>query len=241
MAGAVTRKLRQGLYEAMALGARYPRLAVPVARWRGYGAPLSADTEIVIEGFPCSANTFVVEAFRLAQGRPVGVAHHLHAPGHVIAALRRGVPALVLIREPDGAASDFARAKPALTLAQVLRAYVRFYEPLLEYRHRLVVGPFEEVTTDLGAVIRRVNVRFGTAFEEFRHTEENMAQAREAADDYWETRREGGRPLLGRIAPGPVVSPDHGAVDRGRHGVGPLEAIRRRAHRSYLAMTRGGR
>ena len=61
---------------------------------------------------------------------------------------------------------------PALSVP--IRGYIRFYEPLLPHRDRFVTGTFEEVTTDLAAVIRRINRRFGTAFHEFQHTEENV-------------------------------------------------------------------
>jgi len=50
------------------------------------------DTEIVIEGYPRSANTFAVAAFLLAQGRAVKIAHHLHVPAQVIQAVRWGIP-----------------------------------------------------------------------------------------------------------------------------------------------------
>ena len=41
-------------------------------------------------------------------------------------------------------------------------------------RDKFIVGRFEEVTTDFGEVIRRVNARFGTNFKLFEHTEENL-------------------------------------------------------------------
>ena len=66
-----------------------------------------------------------------------------------------------LVREPDVALRD------------ALIAYTRFYRRLLPCRDRMVVADFEEVTTDFGAVTRRVNDRFGTAFAEFEPTEQN--------------------------------------------------------------------
>src|SRR5215210_2906944 len=43
-------------------------------------------TQIVIEGFPRSGNTFAVVAFEQAQRESVRVAHHLHMPAQVIRA-----------------------------------------------------------------------------------------------------------------------------------------------------------
>jgi hypothetical protein len=59
-------------------------------------------------------------------------------------------------------------------MRQALRGYDRFYAPLLRYRKDFVASSFEDVTTDFGLVIRRVNERFGSTFDEFRHTPENV-------------------------------------------------------------------
>ena len=178
-------RLHQALYQLKTIGARYPRLVVPAARWRGRGVPLGPGTDIVIEGFPRSANTFTVAAFTMSQPRPVHVAHHLHAPGHVIAAVRRGLPTLVLAREPEEAVLEYVIRRPQLTAAQAVRGYVRFYRPLLPFLDRVVVGTFEQATTDLGAVIRRVNERFGTEFAPFDHSDDNVKRVFEAIDlDY---------------------------------------------------------
>ena len=177
-------------YEVKTLVARHPSIAMPLARRRGHGSVLGPDTELVIEGFPRSGNSFAVAAFTLAQGRPVSIGHHVHAPAHVIAAIRAGVPALVVIREPGEAVTTFVIRHPDdpdLSMRQALRGYVRFYQPLLPVRGGFVVGPFWEVTTDFGAVIRRINARFGTAFAEFEHTEENVRACFDAIDRHWRT------------------------------------------------------
>ena len=63
------------LYEGKTILARSPTLALPVARLRGHGEPFDPHVDIVIEGFPRSANSFAVHAFRVAQDRPVRIAH----------------------------------------------------------------------------------------------------------------------------------------------------------------------
>jgi hypothetical protein len=178
----------RGLYEAKTLVARYPTVAMPVARLRGHGLLLHRGTDILIEGYPRSANAFTVVGFEMAQGRPVQVAHHLHAPAHVIAAIRAGCPSLVLLREPEDAVLRFVVRKQTVTIGQALRAYLRFYRPLVPWRHGFVVGRFCDVTTDLGAVIRRVNKHFGTDFAEFEHTPENTQACFDAIDRNWRAR-----------------------------------------------------
>jgi hypothetical protein len=188
MIGGVRGLVSRGLYEAKTLVAMHPAIAMPIARIRGRGVLIDQWTDILIEGYPRSANVFTTTAFAMAQGRPVRVAHNVHAPAHVIAAVRAGIPSLVLVREPEDAVLRVVVRKQNVTIAQALRAYVRFYRPLLRWRHGFVVGHFPDVTTNLGAVIRRVNERFGTDFAEFDHTAENAQVCFDAMGRHWRAR-----------------------------------------------------
>jgi hypothetical protein len=134
---------------------------------------ISPATELVIDGYTRCASTFAVYALQLAQPQPVRLAHHLHAPAQLVAAAQAGVPALAVIREPREAILSQLVREPDVALRDALIAYTRFYRRLLHCRDRMVVADFGEVTTDFGAVTRRVNDRFGTAFAEFEPTEQN--------------------------------------------------------------------
>ena len=134
---------------------------------------VSPETQLVIEGYPRSANTFAVMAFRQAQREKVRVAHNLHVPAQVIRASRWEIPALVLIRDPKDAILSFVMRDP-ISADQALKHYISFYEALAEYRDDFVLGTFEEVTSDYGTVIERVNERFGTAFFPFRHNKKRV-------------------------------------------------------------------
>jgi hypothetical protein len=163
-------------FEARHLLSPYPSLFLPLMRRRPShdGKVIDADTEIVIEGYPRSGNTFAAAAFEMAQGRPVRIARHLHAPAHVIAGVRRGVPVMVVVRRPEDAVVSEVIRHPGLTVGQALRHYASFHRHLEDYRSGFVVAPFERVTGDFGAVIEAVNTRFGTAFHLFDHTPENV-------------------------------------------------------------------
>jgi hypothetical protein len=139
-------------------------------------------TELVIDGFTRSATTFAVYAFQLAQDRPVRLAHHLHAPAQLIAAARRGIPAVALLREPQGAILSQIIQEPNVAFPDALFAYARFYERLMPYQASFVVGEFSQVTGEFGAVIRQVNERFGTDFAEFAHTDANVRECFELSD-----------------------------------------------------------
>jgi hypothetical protein len=144
---------------------------------------VTRDTELVIEGYMRSANTFSTVAFQTSQPRPVRLAHHLHAPSQIIAAARMGIPALVPIREPQAAAISVAIRSPQVSLRQALQAHLRFHQALLPYRGSFHVALFEDVTTDMGAVVAALNERFGTSFEPFRHTPENVQRVYDLIDE----------------------------------------------------------
>jgi len=184
-------------YRVMTRLARRPAFALPLARLRGEGELVAEDTDLLIESFPRSASSFALAAFNLAQEPArLKVAHHTHAPGHVIAAIRLGVPALVLVRDPEGAAVSSMIRHPGRTFGGVLHGYLDFHEPLLPHRGDLVIGTFAEVVGgDVGRITRRVNARFGTAFAEFEPTEENVARCMREIDEDWRERRGGGEHL----------------------------------------------
>jgi hypothetical protein len=133
------------------------------------------DTQLVIEGFPRSANTFAVAAFRQAQKQKMRLAHNLHVPAQVIRAARWQIPALVLIRNPRDAVLSFV-VRDSISVDQALKHYISFYETVAEYRDDFVLGPFEEVTSRYGAIIERLNAKFGTTFNPFHNDAKNVGK-----------------------------------------------------------------
>jgi hypothetical protein len=131
-------------------------------------------TQFVIEGFPRSGNTFAVVAFEQAQRENSRIAHHLHMPAQVMLAARWRIPTLVLVRKPTDAVLSWTIREHWVSVRQALEHYVWFYGKIAEYRHAFVVGLFEEVTRDYGAVLERVNAKFGTRFSLFEHSEGNV-------------------------------------------------------------------
>jgi hypothetical protein len=135
------------------------------------------DTAIVIEGFLRSGNTFSVAAFSIANGPQLHVGRHLHGAPHVLRAARLGVPTLVLVRPPRDAVLSYLVRRDTLTPHDAVLEYLDFYRTAWRVRDSFVVGLFDEVTSDFGAVVDRVNRRFGTAFRRFEPTPENEARA----------------------------------------------------------------
>jgi hypothetical protein len=173
--------------------ADHPRLFYPVMRQRtAYrGVLISRQTELVIEGYPRSGNTFAVAAVQFAQGRPMAIARHTHAPAQVMEATRRRLPTIVLLRDPRDAGLSLVIRERHVSPALALRRYLRFYGRLAPFSNRFIVATFAQVTTDLGAVIERVNSRWGLQLTPFHHTPANRAAVFEIMEDM-ERRTTGG-------------------------------------------------
>jgi len=150
---------------------------------------ITQQTALVIEGFPRSGNSFATTAFGLAAGPDVQRSSNTHLPGQVRIAVARGIPTLVLIRRCADAAASLCVAAPYLTPAMAVREWLRFYRAVAAYQSRFVLATFDEVTADFGAVITRVNERFGTAFPLFEHTSDNVARVQRALEDYGVRKR----------------------------------------------------
>jgi len=148
---------------------RNPTIFVPAYRVFGSRhavneALVSSDTQLVIEGYPRSANTFAVIAFALAQDRRVEIAHHLHVESQIIYAAKRHIPALVLIRNPADAIRSFLARDPSIEQEWAIRRYVQFYNAVWRVRDRVLVADFSRVTNDFGSVVHALNRKFDTDY-----------------------------------------------------------------------------
>ena len=150
---------------------------------------VTADTRLVIEGFPRSGNSFASSAFGLAGGYALPRSSNTHLAGQVKVAVARGVPTLVLIRPAIDAAASLCVAAPYLTPAGALREWLRFYRAVEPLQPGYVLATFDEVTNDFGAVLSRVNKRFGVDLPLFEHTADNVRRVQQSLDDWDVTKR----------------------------------------------------
>jgi hypothetical protein len=132
---------------------------------------------IVIEGFPRSGNTFSAAAFLVANGRDTHVGRHLHGARHLHRARRLHVPAVALVRSPGDAVLSYLIRRSSLTAEDAVREYLEFYRTAWPARDGFVVGLFDVVVSDFGAVVDAVNDRFGTDFARYEPTPANKAAA----------------------------------------------------------------
>jgi len=137
---------------------------------------ITPETQIVIEGFPRSGNTFALFALRHAEakaGRDVNIASHVHTPSQVKLAAIEHYPTLVVIRNPTDCLTSLLIAAPHVRWDRALKEYIHHHRECLTYRDRFVIGSFDEVTNDFGGVTDRVNEQFGTSFARFTSTDED--------------------------------------------------------------------
>lgn len=135
---------------------------------------VTAATDLVVEAFPRSGNTFAVSALRLSQTKRLNIAHHYHAPAQLIKAAQLGKPALLIVRQPKDAVLSHVLRRPGMSIDLGLKSWISFHRVLRPYSGSFVTATFDQLTTDFGVIIEKVNRRFDTAFPPFLHTKENV-------------------------------------------------------------------
>lgn len=171
---------------------------------------ITDDTEIVIEGFPRSGNTFAFFALRFAEGREVNIASHVHTPSQVKLAVSQRFPTLVVIRKPIDVITSLLIAAPHVRFHAAINEYIHHYGEILPSSDRFVIATFDDVTTDFGEVTARVNDRFGTRFAEFDPTADNTEAVFAAIEE------------------------NHRVLHGGTENVVPRPSARRQAEKAWL-------
>jgi hypothetical protein len=111
------------------------------------------DTQMCVEGYPSSANTFVYNV--LTELWPnATIAHHTHTVANIKRAIRYDIPPLILFRHPSEAIPSFVARFPP-SLRDAVQRYILFYDYVLSISDKAVLVEFDEVTENIGAVVRR--------------------------------------------------------------------------------------
>lgn len=148
--------------------------------------------DIVIEGYPRSANSYALCAFKIANGSEMIITSHTHSFVSIKLAVRYKVPTIVLVRDPIDAVASQWFQYPTVSLKTELRRYATFYKEILRYVEGIVVVPFESCVSDFGKVIEAVNSKFANSFAIYEPSEENESRVREMVDELDATQRDSG-------------------------------------------------
>ncbi len=167
----------------------------------GTSRRLGPTTQLVIEGFPRSGNTFAVNAFRHANPE-VNASSHVHTPSQVKLAVSLRIPSLVVIREPLPTVTSLLIAAPWVQIPAALNEYVHHHQQIIPHAHGFMVATFQQVTCDFGSVTRALNDRFGTSFLPFDHNPQTVEQVFSLIDEHHD-RVHGGTE---NVVPRPSIS-----------------------------------
>jgi hypothetical protein len=137
---------------------------------------VTPETRAVMDGFPRSANTYAHLAFLYANGIDFPMCSHRHSHQSIRTGVRKGLPTIVLIRDPRPAIGSSLQFSPETSAAVTIDTYTTFYEGVLPAIDDVLVATFEEVTDDFGEVTRRCNAKFGSDFVPYEKTEESEAE-----------------------------------------------------------------
>lgn len=186
-------RLHNALIDAPVVGEVYVR-----SRSQLRHGLVTARTELILDGYPRSANAYAEWAFRYANGEDVRMAVRLHSPRAVRFGTDRGIPTIVLLRPPRDAVASWLQYKPGLRAERAFRRYAAYYDQVFPLRERVVVAEFDEVVADFGAVVKRCNERFATSFEPYPGGADAEAWVRGRIESAW-TYDETGEPAEHRV------------------------------------------
>ncbi|MGO9185350.1 FkbM family methyltransferase [Mycobacterium sp.] len=139
----------------------------------GISRQITEHTDLVVEGFPRAGNTFTVSALQDATAHRIRIASHVHHPAQVKQAVLRGIPTVLLIREPVPMLSSYLTFGQHARPAEVIREYISYYGELIHYVDQVLVADFSETVVNLSSVIERINQRFGMDIPAFDQSSEN--------------------------------------------------------------------
>ena len=145
---------------------KYPAIFYPIFTQIPFFRSLAADsrTQLVIEGFPRSANTYCVFAFQHIQPVKIKIAHHFHVPCQILRGIELNLPILLLIRNPKDVAISHSVYFPNVSIEQILRQYIDYYDFLYNYQSAYFIAHFEDVINDFESIVHGLNLKFGTNF-----------------------------------------------------------------------------
>lgn len=153
-----------------------PLLYTLYARAEGLQFQLNDRTSVLVDSYPRSANSFFEAAFTRAHGGRAEVAHHSHAAAQVLEGVRRGLPAVVLLRTPRHAIASFFEMNGGdYSIALCTREYIAFYSALLPVLDQLIVVETDTLEQRFFDLMMRLRDRFGLELEPYEITPEVRA------------------------------------------------------------------
>jgi hypothetical protein len=118
-------------------------------------------TDLLVEGYPRSANTYLLCALKWSDPK-YKYASHMHGCGSIKYAVNNGIPTVILIREPLRAVVSLA-IREDFRLDYCFEWYRKYYKYVAARRSSLVLADFSVVTADLERVYQELRSTYGLA------------------------------------------------------------------------------
>jgi len=140
-----------------------PSIYIPMRRLRKPETVAQETTHLLIEGFPRSGNTWTEAVIRHCATEELRLAHHSHAAAHVKYAVSRGIPVIVLYREPDAAVRSYLTLmNNRLDARDGFLDYLTFYRETLPFQSKGVLFfSFDDTTKRTADMINALKDTFG--------------------------------------------------------------------------------
>jgi len=117
-------------------------------------------TELVIEGYPRSGNTFFVTALKYTQKRKLNLAHHLHNIAQIKHGLENKIPVVILLREPKEAVKSLILRENYQNQTLLLKNYFFFYKFVKKNKKQILIFKFETIIKNFDKCIKKINKTF---------------------------------------------------------------------------------
>ncbi|MEM8893609.1 MAG: hypothetical protein AAGC88_03460 [Bacteroidota bacterium] len=119
-------------------------------------------TNLMIEGFPRSGNTFLYSIISDFQTETLRIAHHLHTLSQIKNALRLNTSAVIMVRDPIDAIVSFKIRNPYVGFATLANYYLKYHSFLLDKleAENLLIVDFQKCINSPNETIKAINDKF---------------------------------------------------------------------------------
>lgn len=138
---------------------------------------VTKNTDICIEGFPRSGNTFAVHTFKYFNP-DAQVAHHIHAPVQFFQAVKLKIPCLIMVRNPLDTIASVVVVDRSLSIEAALNHYISYYKMLINFKESeyIILADIEIINKMFDQLMSSINKRFNKSFNSVALNMENKAE-----------------------------------------------------------------
>jgi hypothetical protein len=142
----------------------FPRIVHIISKMKYPRTTFSSSTEITMDGFQRSGNSFATYQF-MTKNKTLNIAHHRHINTQIIFSAQNKIPTIVFIRDPiDAIISAFFVQESAVPLEIIIRSWINFYEPILRYKNEIIISDFKNTINNFDQIIYQLNKKYDSNF-----------------------------------------------------------------------------